>query len=39
MVEEELVGTLDLVQQWVDSGGEFDHNLIVLELLGREGRH
>ena len=34
-VVEDLVGSLDLIQQWVDSGGELNHNPIMLEMRGR----
>ena len=35
LVVEALVVSLDLIHQWVDSGGDSDHNPIILERRGR----
>ena len=35
LVVKALVGSLDLICRWVDSGGDLDHNPVVLEIRGR----
>jgi hypothetical protein len=34
LLTEELVESLGLVCQWVASGGEYDHNLVIMKLRG-----
>lgn len=35
LVVEELVDSMDLIRQWIDFGGELDHNSIMIELRGK----
>jgi len=38
LLSEDMVDSLGLAHQWVASGGELDHNMIVLELRGNTRR-